>query len=84
MAKLRNRFVDLQEVLNAVTCSRSTLFREIKFGAFPTPIAVALRRKAWLKNEVETVNAARAAGKPRSEILTIVKELVSARTKEAA
>ena len=84
MAKLRNRFVDLPEVLSAGTLSRSTLFREIKIGAFPPSVSVALRRKAWLKNEVETVNAARAAGKPRSEILTIVKELVSARTKEAA
>ena len=84
MAKLRHRFVDLPEVLNAATISRSTLFREIKCGAFPTPIAVALRRKAWLENEVETVNAARAAGKPRSEILIIVQTLLSARTKEAA
>ena len=83
MAKLRNRFVDLQEVLNAVTCSRSTLFREIKFGAFPTPIAVALRRKAWLENEVETVLAAQAAGKPRSEILILVQKLLSARQEAA-
>ena len=84
MAKLRHRFVDLPEVLSAGTYSRSTLFREIKLGAFPTPVSIALRRKAWLENEVETVNAARASGKPRSEILIIVRKLVSARTKEAA
>ena len=83
MAKLRHRFVDLPEVLDAATISRSTLFREIKIGAFPTPIAVALRRKAWLENEVETVNAARAAGKPRSEILILVKKLLSARQEAA-
>jgi len=84
MAKLRHRFVDLPEVLNAGTLSRSTLFREIRLGAFPTPVTIGLRRKAWLENEVETVNKARAAGKPRSEILILVRELVSARTKEAA
>ena len=83
MAKLRHRFVALPEVLSAATISRTTLFREIKIGAFPTPIAVALRRKAWLENEVETVLAARAAGKPRSEILIIVRKLVSARQEAA-
>ena len=83
MAKLRHRFVDLPEVLNAGTYSRTTLFREIKLGAFPPPVSIALRRKAWLENEVETVNAARAAGKPRSEILTIVKKLLSARQEAA-
>ena len=83
MAKLRNRFVDLPEVLSAVTLSRSTLLREIKCGFFPPPVSVALRRKAWLENEVETVNAARAAGKPRSEILILVKKLLSARQEAA-
>ena len=83
MAKLRHRFVDLPEVLSAGTYSRSTLFREIKLGAFPTPVSIALRRKAWLENEVESVNAARAAGKTRSEILTIVKKLLSARQEAA-
>ena len=84
MAKLRHRFVDLPEVLSAGTLSRTTLFREIKLGVFPPSVSVALRRKAWLENEVETVLAARAAGKPRSEILIIVQTLLSARTKEAA
>lgn len=42
----------LNEVAAMVTVSRSTLWRWIKQGIFPTPIKLGPRRIAWRRSDV--------------------------------
>lgn len=66
-------------VSEATGDSRSTLYLKIKDGTFPPPVSLGARSVGWPDYEVDTINAARIAGKSDAEIRELVKELVAAR-----
>lgn len=52
-AKLKRRFLDIEQVFEITSLSRSTLYKEISAGRFPRPVPVSPGRKAWVESEVE-------------------------------
>ena len=60
---------------------RSTLYARIKAGLWTKPISIGARAVAWPLSEVETLNAAKIAGKCDDEIRALVRELESARAR---
>jgi len=59
--------------------SRSTIYLRIEEGLFPKPVSLGGRAVGWPANEVETLNAARIAGKSDEEIRELVVALEAAR-----
>ncbi len=59
--------------------SRSTIYLRISQGLWPKPISLGARAVGWPGNEVETMIAARIAGKSDEEIRTLVTQLQAAR-----
>ena len=67
------------EVL-ALTCiSKSNLHLKISDGMYCPPISIGDRAVAFIEQEVLAVVAAQVMGKSKSEIRTLVKELVAQR-----
>ncbi|TNF20030.1 MAG: AlpA family phage regulatory protein [Vibrionaceae bacterium] len=52
--------------------SRSTLYLRISEGLWTTPISLGGRSVGWPATEIETLNAARIAGKTDDEIRQLV------------
>jgi prophage regulatory protein len=71
--------VRLPTVISATGYSRSTVYQLIAQGLWPKPVSIGPRAKAWLSSEIETLNAARIAGKTDEEIRKIVADLEEAR-----
>jgi prophage regulatory protein len=46
-------YVDLKQVTEISTLSRSTIDREMKKGTFPRKIHISPRRVRWLRSEIE-------------------------------
>jgi len=65
----------LPEVLNRTGYSRSIIYEYAKRGLFTKPVKIGLRAVAWPDDEVNTITAARIAGKSKSEISQIVQLL---------
>ena len=59
--------------------SRSTLYLRIAQEVFTHPVSLGGRAVGWPAHEVESLNAARIAGKPDSEIRALVEKLEAAR-----
>lgn len=59
--------------------SRSTIYIRIANGLFPKPVKIGPRSRGWPDYEVDTINAARIAGKTDDEIRELVIQLESAR-----
>jgi len=59
--------------------SRSTIYLRIEEGLFPKPVSLGGRAVGWPANEVETLNAARIAGKSNEEVRELVVALETAR-----
>ena len=59
--------------------SRSTIYLRIEEGLFPKPVSLGGRAVGWPANEVETLNAARIAGKSDEEVRVLVAALDAAR-----
>ena len=59
--------------------SRSTIYLRIEEGLFPKPVSLGGRAVGWPANEVETLNAARIAGKSDAEVRELVVALEAAR-----
>lgn len=57
-----DRYADLKRVLDLTSLSRSTIYREIASGRFPSPHKLSLGRVGWLCSEIEAWMAARATG----------------------
>ena len=56
LAKIRNattRILTILEVAELTTLSKSTLYRMIKAGEFPTPISVSASRSGFHSFEIE-------------------------------
>jgi len=58
---------------------RSTLYLRIKQGLWTKPISLGGRAVGWPSSEVDTLNAARIAGRADEEIRTLVRKLESDR-----
>ena len=66
--------------VNSVTGnSRSTHYLRITQGLFTKPVSLGPRAVGWPSSEVESINAARIAGKTDTEIRELVATLESAR-----
>lgn len=69
----------LPAVKMATGLSRSTLYLRIAHGVFTHPVSLGGRAVGWPAREVETLNAARIAGKSDTEIRALVAQLEAAR-----
>ena len=58
---------------------RSTLYLRIAQGLWTEPVKIGERAVAWPVHEIESLNAARIAGKSNEEIRALVIELHAAR-----
>lgn len=47
-----DRFMRIKEVCTQLGLSRSTLYRLVNDGAFPRPIAISKKSKAWPESAV--------------------------------
>ena len=59
--------------------SRSGHYEEIKEGLFIKPVAISKRSRRYPEHEVESIIAARIAGKTDKEIRSLVAKLEAAR-----
>ena len=69
----------LPAVLKARGRSRSSHYKDIDEGLFTRPVSIGDRAVGWPEREVETLNAARIAGKTDEAIRALVLELEAAR-----
>jgi prophage regulatory protein len=70
----------LRSVLNRTGRKRSGHYVDIQRGIFPPPIKISARSVRWPDNEVDALVEARIAGKSESELQSLVKRLVAARS----
>lgn len=47
------RFIRLEEVINKVGLSRSSIYRRIENEGFPKPVLLGGRASGWLESEVD-------------------------------
>ena len=73
------KILRLPAVLGKRGLSRSTHYLDIQNGLFTHPVSIGLRAVGWPDHEVDTINAARIAGKTDSEIRALVSKLEVAR-----
>ena len=69
----------LPAVIKARGRSRSSHYKDIDEGLFTHPVSIGYRAVGWPEREVETLNAARIAGKTDAEIRALVVALEEAR-----
>jgi prophage regulatory protein len=69
----------LPAVLRERGRSRSAHYLDIKHGLFTSPVTIGRRAVGWPADEVETLNAARIAGKTDDDIRALVAKLEAAR-----
>ena len=58
---------------------KSSCYMDINDGLLPPPVSIGGRSTAWPLHELQSINAARIAGKTDVEIRELVKKLVDAR-----
>lgn len=68
-----------KEVEACLGRGRSSLYSDIKAGLFVKPVSIGARAVGWPSNEVDTIIAARIAGKSDEEIRALVLKLEAAR-----
>jgi prophage regulatory protein len=76
---MTNSILRLPEIKRNTGLSRSTIYLRISQGAFTRPVSLGGRAVGWPANEVETLNAARIAGKSNEEVRELVVALETAR-----
>ena len=76
---MTNSILRLPEIKRNTGLSRSTIYLRISQGAFTRPVSLGGRAVGWPANEVETLNAARIAGKSDAEVRELVVALEAAR-----
>ncbi len=69
----------LREVLRRRGRSRSAHYMDVGARLFTKPVAIGARAVGWPEREVDTLNAARIAGKSDDEIRALVVKLEAAR-----
>ena len=53
--------ITLESVIERTTISKSRIYDAIRKGAFPRPVPVGERRRAWIESEIEDWIDARVA-----------------------
>ncbi|HHF7367642.1 TPA: helix-turn-helix transcriptional regulator [Legionella bozemanae] len=76
---MTNTILRLPAVKISSGLPRSTLYLRISQGLWTKPISLGARAVGWPANEIETLNAARIAGKTDDEIRILVRKLEAAR-----
>ncbi len=76
---MQHSILRLPAVKAASGYSRSTIYLRIAQGLWTRPVSLGPRCVGWPVDEVQTLNAARIAGKGDEEIRALVKELQAAR-----
>ena len=71
------------EACSLAGMSNTSLFEQTRAGIFPPPISLGARAVGFISHEIQTVLAARAAGKSDDEIRLIVKALIKLRQQSA-
>ncbi|MCC6195163.1 MAG: AlpA family phage regulatory protein [Burkholderiales bacterium] len=71
--------VRLRGVLERTGDGRSTLYNKIRDSLFVPPVPIGARAVAWPSSEIDTIIAARIAGRSDDEIKALVQRLVAAR-----
>jgi prophage regulatory protein len=51
--KVQHRFIDIKEVINRTTMSRTTIYELIKENQFPKQIQLTKRSVVWIEAEVD-------------------------------
>lgn len=59
---------------------RSALYADVESGLLPPPVPIGARAVAWPRHEIQSIVAARIAGKSIDEIRELVRKLVADRT----
>lgn len=63
--------------------SHATIYNAIKEGLFTKPVAIGQRAVGWPSDEVQSINAARIAGKSEADIKQLVIRLHAKRAELA-
>ena len=63
--------------------SHATIYNAIKEGLFTKPVAIGQRAVGWPSEEVQSINAARIAGKSEADIKQLVIRLHAKRAELA-
>jgi prophage regulatory protein len=72
---MNNRIARVADVLIQRGVSRSAHYLDVQEGRFTRPVPLNGRARGWPMYEVETLNAARIAGKSEAEIKALVRKL---------
>lgn len=67
------RYLLLKDVIERVRLSRSTIYRLIAAGSFPSPYALSENRSGWLESEIDewcNSREKRAPARPHSPLRT--------------
>jgi prophage regulatory protein len=76
---MKNVLLRLPTVKARTGLSRSTIYLRISQKLWTKPVSLGARAVGWPAQEIESLNAARIAGKSDSEIRLLVKKLELAR-----
>ncbi|PSW30447.1 transcriptional regulator [Photobacterium phosphoreum] len=77
--QLNFRLLRLKEVLHLTGISSSTHYLHIQQGLMVKPVSLGANSSAYPLFEIETINAARIAGKDQNEIKKLVTTLMENR-----
>ena len=73
------QIIRLQQVLELLCTSRSTVYKQVNNGTFPKPISMGDRAVAWVTSEVNKVINARIKGFTDKQLQQLVIELKTKR-----
>ncbi|MFH1980363.1 MAG: AlpA family phage regulatory protein [Pseudomonadota bacterium] len=76
---MKRTILRMPDVKRESGLSRSTIYLRIEQGLWTRPVPLGARAVGWPSNEVETLNAARIAGKSDDEIRELVSTLEATR-----
>ena len=76
---MRNTILRIKAVKVESGYPRSTLYLKISQGLWTKPVHLGERSVGWPAQEIDTLNAARIAGKTNDEIRILVQRLEAAR-----
>ena len=69
----------LQQVIELLRTSRSTVYKQVNKGTFPKPISMGDRAVAWVTSEVNEVINARIKGFTDKQLQQLIVELKTKR-----
>ena len=73
------RIYRIDDVCLSTGLSRSSVYKQVRIGAFPKGIKITDRATGWPEDEVRKINEARISGFSAPELHNLVKELEAAR-----